>query len=119
MRLACEDRRAYWAAGGDVLTSGGGLDLAAATHLEAFYRDAAAQARDAADSLGASYCQARATQLAQALNEASRWRRAGRSPTYQRRREPLSARYCSAAGVSTNCGSSSGSSKFSSAGSSS
>jgi hypothetical protein len=94
MRFAADHRRAYWSSGGDVLMRGGGLGLDEAVSLERFYRGGAAQPGDAG-----AYCETRAAQLAAAIAAAAGWRQAAR---YQRRREPLSARYCSADGVSTN-----------------
>ena len=94
MRFAADHHRAYWSCGGDVLMRGGGLGLDEAVSLERFYRDAAVQAGEAG-----AYCQTHAAQLAAAIAAAAGWRQAAR---YQRRREPLSARYSSAAGVSTN-----------------
>jgi hypothetical protein len=105
MRHAPSGHRAYWSSGGEILTRRGWLDTAEAGRLEALYR----QAEDAAwlerDHEAAAFCHANGEQLRAAVEQAALWRRAGWAlpqADYQRRREPLSARYCNAAGVSTN-----------------
>jgi len=68
---------AYWACGGGVESRFGALPLPSAAELLKFFNAAAREQARRSDSAAASFCQARAGDLAAAIDSALAWRRAG------------------------------------------
>jgi len=72
---------AYWACGGGVESRVGAVPLPRAAALLNFYNSAAREQTRRSDSAAASFCEARAGDLAAAIDSARAWRRVGRGLT--------------------------------------